>query len=141
MTVSDSPFDGGLVLYDGECGLCDRSVQWCLRRDHARVLRYAPLQGETAAPWRDPKATTFDTIVFVARQPNGQLRRFERSRAAFEILRRVGGGWSWLAWFRYLPAWLTDLPYRLIAVNRIRWFGRVDACRLPDPATRALFLP
>ena len=37
-----------LVLFDGVCGLCNRSIQWLIARDEGRVLRYAPLQGDTA---------------------------------------------------------------------------------------------
>ena len=37
-----------IVFYDGECGLCQRSVQWLLNRDKKKILFYAPLQGETA---------------------------------------------------------------------------------------------
>ncbi len=39
---------GPTVLYDGECGLCHRSVKFLLKRDRHQ-LWYAPLQGETAA--------------------------------------------------------------------------------------------
>jgi predicted DCC family thiol-disulfide oxidoreductase YuxK len=40
-----------VVLYDGTCGLCHRSVRWLMKRDRRR-LWYAPLQGETAAALR-----------------------------------------------------------------------------------------
>jgi predicted DCC family thiol-disulfide oxidoreductase YuxK len=127
-----------LVLYDGECGLCDRTVQWLLRHDHREVLRFAPLQGEVARPFTGG-ATEFDTMVFVERE--GEATRVsQRSRAMFRILARIGGPWRILSWLRFLPSGLTDLFYRLVAANRIRWFGRVDACRLPDAASRARFL-
>jgi predicted DCC family thiol-disulfide oxidoreductase YuxK len=125
-------------LYDGECGLCDRSVQWLLRHDRRGVLQFAPLQGEAAQPFTGG-ATEFDTMVFVERQGE-RARVTHRSRAIFRILSRIGGPWRLVSWLRFLPAWLTDPAYRLVAANRIKWFGRVDACRLPDPATRARFL-
>ena len=31
-----------LVVYDGECGFCNRSIRWCLRRDGKDRLRFAP---------------------------------------------------------------------------------------------------
>lgn len=37
-----------LVLYDGVCGLCDRTVQFLAAEDRDRVLHYAPLQGSAA---------------------------------------------------------------------------------------------
>jgi len=128
-----------LVLYDGECGMCDRSVQWLLRHDHRRVLRFTPLQGETARPYVGG-ATTFSTMVLVERGAGGE-RVYQRSRAVLRILRALGGAWHLIAWLRVLPDLLIDLPYRVIARYRYRWFGHADACRIPDPATRQLFLP
>jgi predicted DCC family thiol-disulfide oxidoreductase YuxK len=142
-TTAEAEVPGGwryLVLYDGECGLCDRSVQWLLRRDRRAVLRFAPLQGETARGFVGEKAE-FDTMVFVERRPGEAPRVLERARAVLTILRRIGGVWLLVAWLRFLPRVLIDVPYRFVARRRIRWFGRVDACRLPDPATRQRFLP
>ena len=50
MDGSDAPsLPPRLVLYDGMCGLCDKSVQWLLDHDPDGKLRFAPLQGPTAA--------------------------------------------------------------------------------------------
>lgn len=128
-----------LVLYDGSCGLCHRSVRWLLNRDRDAVLMFAPLGGETAAlagsPALPPGAAP-DTIIFVR-----DGKALIRSRAIFALLGDVRSGWRWLRVFRFLPAWLTDLPYRLVARIRHRIFGHVDACSLPAPAERARFLP
>ncbi|MGD2018124.1 MAG: DCC1-like thiol-disulfide oxidoreductase family protein, partial [Planctomycetota bacterium] len=40
-----------LLLYDGECGLCSRTVRFVLRRDRLKRLRFAALRsaaGEAA---------------------------------------------------------------------------------------------
>ncbi|MGH7338670.1 MAG: thiol-disulfide oxidoreductase DCC family protein, partial [Myxococcota bacterium] len=57
-----------IILYDGVCGLCSRTVQWLIPRDRDRVLRYAPLQGETAAALREryPEIPrTLESVVLV----------------------------------------------------------------------------
>ena len=41
-----------VVLYDGTCGLCHRSVRWILRHERDHTLAFAPLQGATAAALR-----------------------------------------------------------------------------------------
>ncbi len=66
---------------------------------------------------------------------------FTRSRAVFALLGEVRSAWRFLRVFRFLPAWLTDLPYRLVARVRYRLFGRGDACGLPSAALRARILP
>jgi len=130
-----------LVLYDGECGLCDRSVQWLLRHDRKQVLTFAPLQGETARPYVGA-SDALDTMILVE-QPAGDSppRTSRRSRAVLRILSKLGPGWWLLSLVRVIPAFLSDLLYRFVAAHRLRWFGRVDACRRPDEATRARFLP
>jgi predicted DCC family thiol-disulfide oxidoreductase YuxK len=128
-----------LVLYDGECGLCDRLVQFLLRHDKRGVLSYAPLQGETARPFVGDQPA-LDTMMFVERADDGSTRVFVRSRGAFRILGKLGWFWRILSWARILPVFLTDLGYRFIAKNRIRWFGRVDACRIPDASLKPRFL-
>ncbi len=126
-----------LVLYDGDCGLCQRSVRWLLARDRAARLTFAPLGGETArSAGVDPGEADLSTLRYVT----GGLT-YTRSRAFFALLRIVDSRWSWLTVFRFLPAWLTDLPYRLIARWRYRIFGRADACTLPSPSEAARFLP
>ena len=56
-----------LVFFDGECGLCDRTVQWLLNNDDNELLYFAPLQGEQAQrvlPQFDLPAD-LDSIVYV----------------------------------------------------------------------------
>jgi predicted DCC family thiol-disulfide oxidoreductase YuxK len=35
---------------------------------------------------------------------------------------------------------LRDGAYNLLAVNRYRWFGKADMCRVPTPEMRERFL-
>jgi len=129
-----------LVLYDGVCGLCDRTVQWLLARDRSGELRFAPLQGETAREFV-PAGETYQTIVLVERRDDGEIVVHERSRAILHLFSYLGGFWRCVSWFRILPACLTDLPYRLIARIRYRIWGRLDACRIIPPAQSDRFLP
>lgn len=127
-----------LVFYDGECGLCQKSVQWLLDHDSNGRLRFAPLQGSTAADTlgeRDELADV-DSIVFLE---DGEL--YVRSRAAFRIASYLDPGWRWLRHLRVFPTFLTDLGYRFIAKIRYRVWGKADVCRIPSIEERARFLP
>ena len=60
--------DAPIVLYDGECGLCHRSVKFILDHEADHELRFAPLQGEVAAELRAILPTipaNVDTVVLV----------------------------------------------------------------------------
>lgn len=138
-----------VLLYDGECGLCARAVQWTLERDvRARTLRFAPLQGDTARPILARHGIAphpergFDSLVLVEDLGGPRERVLVRSDAALAIGRYLGGGLGWLARLAALvPRPLRDAVYHLIARNRLRFFGAADACRVPRGAERARFLP
>lgn len=128
-----------IVLYDGVCGLCSRAVRFLIKRDRDRALVYAPLQGDTAAALRakHPEIpANLDTIVFI--EEDGRV--FLRSKAFLHVSRYLTRPWRWGYHFRWMPAFLLDLGYRLIARVRYRIFGKKEQCDLPAPEERALFL-
>ena len=126
------------VYYDGYCGLCDRFVQFVLRRDRAARYRFAPLQGSTAGERvpasLDPRAS--QTVIL---EDAGRFR--VRSDAALAILSGLGGAWRLAGLLRVIPRPLRDAIYDLVARNRERWFGRRAECRVPQPDERDRFLP
>jgi len=65
---------------------------------------------------------------------------FLRSDAALEIVRRLGGFWRLLYFFKILPRPLRNAVYNLVARNRYRWFGHREECMLPKPAWKERFL-
>lgn len=130
--------DGPLVLYDGECGLCNRSVQTILRHDRRGTFRFAALQSELGRALLErhglpPEA--MNTVVLV----DGE-RAFTKSRAALRIAGKMDAPWPVLRAFALVPGPLRDGVYDWVARNRYRWFGRTDACMLPPPEVRARFL-
>ena len=128
-----------LVLYDGTCGLCARSVRWILRHENDRELKFAPLQGETAEAMRArfPNIpTSIDTVVYV----DGEHAHL-RSKAFLHMSRHFKRPWRWLHGLRWIPAFILDLGYRLVAATRYKLFGKVDSCELPSPENRARFMP
>lgn len=129
---------GPIVLYDGVCGLCQRSVQFLLARDR-RQLWYAPLQGETAAALRAIHPEIPATLESVVLVDDGRV--YLRSKAFLHVTRYLTAPWRWAYHLRWLPGFLLDLGYRLIARVRYRIWGKYDACRLPTADERAQLLP
>jgi predicted DCC family thiol-disulfide oxidoreductase YuxK len=128
-----------IVLYDGVCGLCSRAVRFLIKRDRDRALVYAPLQGDTAAALRakHPEIpANLDTIVFI--EEDGRV--FLRSKAFLHVSRYLTRPWRWGYHFRWMPAFLLDLGYRVIARVRYRIWGKKEQCDLPSPEERTLFL-
>ena len=67
-------------------------------------------------------------------------RLFTRSAAALRIAGRLRAPWPLLRIFWIVPRPLRDAIYDWIARNRYRWFGKMDACPLPDEDLRDRFV-
>jgi predicted DCC family thiol-disulfide oxidoreductase YuxK len=128
-----------ILFYDGVCGLCDRLVQFVLRRDWRARFQFAPLQGDTAASTlarfgRNPR--DLDTVYVLT----GDGRLLQKGRAILFMLRALGLPWSIVSVFAIVPTVVIDWFYDRVAHNRYRIFGRRDACELPTGDTRSRFL-
>ena len=130
-----------LVLFDGECNLCNAAVRWLIERDAEGKLVFAPLQSAAASAVlgravegmdldRDP-----DSIVFV--DDEGV---YLRSTAVLRAIRHLGFPHALLAIGLLVPRPLRDAVYRLIARNRYRWFGRRATCMVPAAGLARRFL-
>jgi predicted DCC family thiol-disulfide oxidoreductase YuxK len=127
-----------VLFFDGVCGLCNGFVQFLFDIDKASVFKVSTLQG-TFASQRLPEGLTKDLNSLVVLNDKGQL--LTKSRAVLYIFGTVGGLWRVLAWAGcLLPTSLTDIIYDLVAKNRYRWFGQLEACRMPTPAERGRFI-
>jgi len=65
---------------------------------------------------------------------------YVRSDAAIRVSRYFRGAWKLLGAVKIIPRPIRDWAYDSVARNRYRWFGRVDACRVPTPELRARFI-
>ncbi len=134
-----------IVLYDGICGLCNRSVQFLLRHDRGDVFRFASLQSDLAhriLQRHGFNAGDLDTVYVVLNPDQGERESLlARSDAAAYLLMQLSGIWRVLGRaLQLLPRAMSDWGYRALAGNRYRLFGRYDGCPLPSEATRKRFL-
>lgn len=133
-----------MLLYDGSCGLCARSVQFVLQHEGApHSLRFATLQGPHGrrALAAHPALAGVDSVVWVEPSGDGNGRVLVRSDAVLAVLDYLGGRWRWLARIgRLVPRVSRDALYRVVAHNRHRLFGRDQSCLLPTPEQGRRFL-
>ena len=132
-----------VLLYDGVCGFCNKTVQMILERDPAGTMRFAALQGDygRAVVERHTSLRGVDSVVFVEHANGGSRERvFVRSDAALKVVAYLGGFWKIFLAAYVIPKPLRDYFYDLFARNRYRVFGKYDTCMLPPPEVRSRFL-
>lgn len=117
-----------LVFYDGSCGLCDHAVQFVLKHDQQGLFVFAPLQGLTAERLLKTKPEA-DSLILIENYQAGDAQTYILGKGAFRILWQLGGIWAIPGAISFLPAFLYDWGYRLIAKNRHRIFP--ETCTLP----------
>ncbi len=118
------------LIYDGECGICRRSVRWVQERDREERIELVPYQDPTV-PERFPEIPRDDmerAMQLVARDG----ARWEGARALEEIL-AILPGWRVAAPLFRIPGvrrvagWI----YRWVATNR-RHLGCGEHCPLSE---------
>lgn len=132
--------EGPILLYDGRCGLCDRTVQWILDHDSHGAIRFAALQSDVGRQLLqghglDP--AYMESLVFL--DTGGRVHL--KSDGAIALAAHLPRPWRWLRVFHVIPRPLRDRMYDVVAKYRLKFFGTVSACRLPTPEQRVRFLP
>jgi predicted DCC family thiol-disulfide oxidoreductase YuxK len=133
-----------ILLYDGVCGLCNRFVQFILRRDRNAVFRFASLQSAFAATIlarHGVNPTALDTVYVTVNYERPDEYLLSRSDAAIFVLKQLPGARPPLTFLlRLVPEFLRDAIYDLVARNRYRIFGRSEVCALPSEQDGSRFL-
>lgn len=127
-----------IVVFDGQCLLCNGWVQFLLRHDHAQRIRFASMQGAAGQQLLAHAGLQIDglqTLLVI----DGD-RSWQHTAAILRVLHALGWPWrlAWVVWL--VPALLRDALYRWGARNRYRIWGRSDTCMVPSPEVAARFL-
>jgi predicted DCC family thiol-disulfide oxidoreductase YuxK len=126
-----------VLLYDGECGLCNAVMRFMLRRDRRGVLRFAPLQGKAGQAFLKSHGLNtedFDSLVFIQDLSREDTVFFLRTAGALHAMEEMGGGWRRLARIlSVVPSCCSDLLYKCVARTRYRLFGQYRPTPLPNP--------
>jgi predicted DCC family thiol-disulfide oxidoreductase YuxK len=136
-----------VMLYDGLCGFCNKTVQWLTKRDRHDRFRFAPQQSSFAAAILarhgiDRERMLKDNSVYLVLDlDSGQERLLTQSDVTVKLLMLLGGGWRVLGnLLRVVPRFLRNAVYRVAARNRYRLTGRYEVCPVPSEAERMKFL-
>lgn len=127
-----------IILFDGVCNLCNSSVNFIIDNDKRNVFKFASLQSETGSELMKKHNLTskdIDSVILIDAD-----RAYIKSDAALRIAAELGGIYKLISYLRFIPKFIRDFFYDIIAKNRYKWFGKKDTCRIPTPELKSKFL-
>jgi predicted DCC family thiol-disulfide oxidoreductase YuxK len=126
-----------VLLYDGPCTLCQRSVRFILKREQEPRLNFSSLDSDIGKQLQEEYGipSGVDAVVLI-----DEAGATWGSDAAFRVCSYLKLPWRLLAGLRHLPSPPFQALYGFIARRREKWFGRTQDCPLPDPAVAERFL-
>src|SRR5688572_13125921 len=125
---------GGIILFDGTCAFCERSVRFIATRDNG-YFKFGASQ--------NPEGVALLAKYGTSREATRSLILIEddeislRSTAVLRIARRMAAPWRWAAVLLLVPRPIRDAVYRVVAAIRHRIAGGSNACEIPPPEIRA----
>jgi len=128
-----------ILLFDGYCSLCNASVDFVLKRDTKKNLRFAAMQGpagQRVLKHFNYPSTYLDSLILVEK---GKI--YLGSTAALRVARQLHKGWPLLYPLIIIPRGIRDRIYQWIGANRYAWFGKKESCRMPTSLEKERFLP
>lgn len=127
-----------IVFFDGECNLCDSWVVFLISHDIDNKLHFAQLQADESISILESKnynALELKSIVFL---DNGEISF--KSNAVLNIFNNLPVPYRFVSIFRWVPKFLRDFVYDLIATNRHRLWKKQSQCLIPTKEVKKKFL-
>ena len=127
-----------IILFDGICNFCNYWVDFIIKRDKDKTLKFATLQsdaGKKIANQFSIVNKNIDSIIFIK---GGNY--FARSDAVLEIAKELKSVWKILYLLKVIPRHLRNFIYDLIAKYRYAIFGKRNSCRVPSSEEISRFI-
>ena len=121
--------ESNLILFDGQCKLCNVYCNFIINRDKKCVFTLTPMQSEKGQDLlikNNYPTQKFESMLYIE---NNTL--YEKSTAFLEIIKHLPYPTKALYLTKYIPKFIRDYIYILIAKNRYKVFGKYSVCTLP----------
>jgi predicted DCC family thiol-disulfide oxidoreductase YuxK len=122
-----------IVFYDGDCGLCNRVIQFILRNERNEKLVFCSLQSEFGIEFLKRKgynAESLNTFYYY----NGQ-QIFKKSSAALQLIPFLKSPWLICLIFWAIPWFLRDFMYDIVSHFR-KYFFKTQCQLIRGNSTR-----
>jgi len=128
-----------IILFDGVCNLCDKSVQYIIKNDKKDIFRFVAQQsplGKELITYIGIQTAKVDSIILYI--PNKAY--FVQYDAVLHIAKQLNT-YYYLLWIgSFFPNFIKNGLYNIIATYRYKWFGKKEVCMMPNLEIKSKFL-
>ena len=130
--------DFPILLFDGECGLCQGSIRFILARERGDRLRFAAFDSQAGKDLCAQHGIIREAVKSMVLIRGRDV--LIRSDAVLAVAGELRFPWSLAGAFRIIPRVLRDSVYGFVSRNRYRWSRAPGACLLPESEAKGRFL-
>jgi predicted DCC family thiol-disulfide oxidoreductase YuxK len=123
-----------VILFDGTCAFCERSVRFIATRDNG-YFKFGASQNAEGQALLARFGTTREAARSLILIEDGRI--YLRSDAVLRVAGRMHAPWSYARVFLLVPRPLRDIVYKMVAAVRHRLAGESNACEVPPPEIRS----
>ena len=128
--------DQPILIYDGECGVCNWLVQFILKNEKNNSILFCSAQSEFGKKLQiehSRDSMEEETLLFIY-----GTKVLDRSAAVFELITFLKTPYSIFSIFKIFPRFLTDFFYSFFAKKR--YLFRAKHCKVYSQEIRNRFL-
>ena len=127
-----------IILFDGVCIFCNRTVRIIIKHDKADKFKFAQLQSAIAKVLLLKQGLDQYELSSVILIEGDQV--YTKSDAVIRIALQLSGWPTIISYSKWVPKAIRNFFYDLISKYRYRLFGKQDNCIIPDKKVQDKFL-
>jgi len=117
-----------IIIFDGECNLCNGVVGWLLRFAPEDLFHFTPFQspeGQNLLKQYGFPTQELDTVILI--DDNGLKTH---SDGFLKIVAKIPKWQHVAALLAFIPRLIRDTIYKTASKNRLKWFGKSSSCTI-----------
>ena len=126
-----------ILLYDGDCGFCNKAILFFLKKEKNNKMYFASLQSEVGLLLKNhfELDSKIDSMILI-----NDYSAHIKSCAALRLTLYMKGLWPLLIIFVVIPPFIRNYFYDYIAKKRKTLANSVIACEIINEKTKTRFL-
>ncbi|MFZ4104586.1 MAG: thiol-disulfide oxidoreductase DCC family protein [Sediminibacterium sp.] len=127
-----------IILFDGVCNFCNRTVNIILKHDQDAHFQFAASQSIGGIGLLQKFKLNQTSAASVILIDNDKV--YTKTDAVIQIATHMKGWPRLFIGLKFIPKFIRDFGYDLVAKNRYILFGKRETCRMPEVSERNRFL-